>query len=84
MVQWLRLHTFTTRGTGSIPGWGPKTLLHDTAQKTKKRQKLEFDPHTTRKLTAQRGNRVSCLGSLSNHCCDQEIKSDPKPTLLAP
>ena len=54
MVQWLRLHTFTASGTGSISGWGPKTLLHDTAQKTKKkRKKLEFDPHATRKLTAQ-------------------------------
>ena len=24
MVQWLRLHTSTAGGTGSIPGWGTK------------------------------------------------------------
>ena len=23
--QWLRIHTFTARGMGWIPGWGPKT-----------------------------------------------------------
>ena len=38
MARWLRLHTFTRRGTGSIPGGGPKTLLHDTAQKIKKKE----------------------------------------------
>ena len=38
MAQWLRLRTFTTRGTGSIPGGGPKILLHDTAQKIKKKE----------------------------------------------
>ena len=26
MVQWLRLHTFTGKGPGSIPGWGTKIL----------------------------------------------------------
>ena len=26
MVQWLRLHTSTAGGTGSIPGWGTKIL----------------------------------------------------------
>ena len=24
MAQWLRLHTFTAEGGGSIPGWGNK------------------------------------------------------------
>ena len=26
-VQWLRLHTFTASGNGSIPGWRTKILL---------------------------------------------------------
>ena len=25
-VQWLRLHSFTAEGPGSIPGWGTKIL----------------------------------------------------------
>ena len=25
MVQWLRLHTFTAGGVGSIPGWGTRS-----------------------------------------------------------
>ena len=28
VVQWLGLHPSTTRGMGSIPGWGTK-ILHD-------------------------------------------------------
>ena len=42
MVQWLRLHTFNARGTGSIPGQGtkiPHTSWHSQKIKHKKRTK---------------------------------------------
>lgn len=26
MVQWSKLGTFTDKGPGSVPGWGPKIL----------------------------------------------------------
>ena len=26
MVQWSKLGTFTAKGPGSVPGWGPKIL----------------------------------------------------------
>ena len=37
VVQWLRLHTATAGGTGSIPGQGTK-ILHVTQQKKKKKK----------------------------------------------
>ena len=36
-VQWLRLHTSTAGGTGSIPGWGMK--IPHAAQPKKKKKK---------------------------------------------
>ena len=39
-VQWLRLHTSTAGGTGSIPGWGMK--IPHAAQPKKKRKKKIF------------------------------------------
>lgn len=36
-VQWLRIHAFTTGGTGSTPGWGTKILCAvQNGQKNKK------------------------------------------------
>ena len=39
MVQWLRLHTATAGGTGSIPGQGTK-ILHVTQQKKKRKRNI--------------------------------------------
>ena len=38
-VQWLRLHTSTTGDTGSIPGWGIKTLHAMWPKKKKKKER---------------------------------------------
>ena len=40
-VQWLRLHTSTTGDTGSIPGWGIKTLHAMWPKKKKKEREKE-------------------------------------------
>ena len=37
VVQWLRLHTFTAEGRGSIPGWGAK-ISHATELKNRKKR----------------------------------------------
>ena len=39
VVQWLGLHPSTTRGMGSIPGWGTK-ILHAMQQKKKKKIRM--------------------------------------------
>ena len=40
MVQWLRLRAPTTGGTGSIPGWGTKTLRATWCDQKKKKKLL--------------------------------------------
>ena len=39
VVQWLRLHAFTARNTGSIPGWGIKILCAVQPKGKKKKRK---------------------------------------------
>ena len=41
VVQWLRLHTSTAGGVGSIPGWGTK-IPHAMGRSQKKKKKKEF------------------------------------------
>ena len=36
VVQWLRLHAYTSRGAGSIPGWGTKNSTCHTAKRKRK------------------------------------------------
>ena len=40
VVQWLRLHAFAARNTGSVPGWGIK-ILCAVQPKGKKRKKAK-------------------------------------------
>lgn len=39
MVLWLRLHAFSARGSGLIPGWGFKISQARLVQKKKKKSK---------------------------------------------
>ena len=40
-IQWLRLHAFTARDIGSIPGWG--TRIPHAAQQSQKKLKKKKD-----------------------------------------
>ena len=51
MVQWLRLHTSTAGGTGSIPGWETKTSHAEWHGQKKKRM--------TRQNAHQNSNEIT-------------------------
>ena len=38
-VQWLGLHAFTAKGTGSVPGWGTKIPQASRGQKKQNKTK---------------------------------------------
>ena len=59
VVYWLRLHTFTAKGAGSIPGQGTKIPQHSPTDKNKQKQPISYGSrvpklnfHTPRKLCA--------------------------------
>ena len=57
-VPWLRLHAFTERYTGSVPGWGIK-ILCAVQPKGKKQKKKKLRKQVSLKKLGRIGQRSS-------------------------